>query len=632
MLEDLGLVDKKDARFSVRLSAGYEQIERLVYQLYGKTDKSNHFISRIVEKIYQGYKSRNKTLLELDKIREEDPYWFLRQNLVGMMLYTDKFSKDLKNFTNRVDYLEELGVNLVHLMPLLKCPPKNNDGGYAVSDFRDVNPELGTIEDVERISKELHRKGMYLMLDLTVNHTSDQHEWANRARKGEEKYQDYYYFYPDRVIPDQFEQSLPEVFPENAPGNFTYQNQVGKWVMTVFHDYQWDLNYTNPEVFLEMLDILLFLANCGVDFIRLDALAFTWKKIGTTSQNLDEAHKLMQLFKACSQIAAPGMVFIAEAIVAPKEIIKYFGEDHNQNDECDIAYNATLMTLLWDAIATKKKRLLEVSLSNIPKKIFGRTWLNYIRCHDDIGLGYEDLHAQWAGYDPFSHRKFLTDFLIGNFPDSFSVGKEFMRDPQNDSARISGSLASLAGLEKAKISGSGYEIDLAIDRICLLHAVIISYGGIPMLYMGDELAFTNDYSYLDDPDKANDNRWIHRPSMNWDIAENRNKPSKIEYQVFHRIQHLISLRKQRTEFSDLNNTFLVETYNQHVFAYLRVAEKFRTLCVYNFNDKPEPLYKNVVSDQFDKEVKDIIKSESVDFITGNYMLKPFEYLWITDQN
>lgn len=632
ILENLNLSDKKDNRFSVRLSTGYDQIERLVYQLYGKSEESDLFISRIVDKIFEAYKSRNKTLLDLDKIREEDSRWFLNQNLVGMMLYTDKFSKDLKSFIKRIDYLEELGVNLVHLMPLLKCPPKYNDGGYAVSDFREVNPELGTIEDVKRISKELHKKNMFLMLDLTVNHTSDQHEWAKRAIRGEEKYQNYYYIYPDRKVPDQFEQSLPEVFPENAPGNFTYKKEIGKWVMTVFHDYQWDLNYTNPEVFLEMLDVLLFLANCGVDFIRLDALAFTWKKMGTTSQNLEEAHKLMQLFKVCSQITAPGMVFIAEAIVAPKEIIKYFGEDHTQNDECDIAYNATLMTLLWDAIATKNKHLLEVSLSNISQKKFGRTWLNYVRCHDDIGLGYEDVHAQWAGYDPVSHRKFLTDFLIGSYPDSFSVGKEFMRDPENGNARISGSLASLAGLEKAKISGNSDEINVAIDRICLLHAIIISYGGIPMLYMGDELAFTNDYSFLNDPAVAKDNRWIHRPAMNWDIADNRNKPSTLEYQVFQRIQHLIALRKHRKEFSDLNNTFLVETYNQHVFAYLRITENVKTLCIYNFNDKPEPLYKNIVADQFEEEIKDIVKSEPIDFITGNYMLKPFEYLWITDQN
>lgn len=352
-------------------------------------------------------------LRKSDLAREIRYNWFLNQKWVAMALYCDRFAGDLQGLREKLPYLQELGVNMLHVMPILDCPPDNNDGGYAVRDFRKVDSRYGTTRDVEDLAATLRSREMLLVLDVVVNHTSDEHEWATRARAGEQKYQDYYYLFDDREIPDSYEEGMPEIFPVTAPGNFTWDETMGKWVMTVFNNYQWDLNYRNPAVLTEMLDIILFWANKGADILRLDAVAFLWKKIGSTCQNEREAHLLLRLMKDCCQVTAPGVLFIAEAIVAPSEIAKYFGEDAIYSKECEIAYNAALMALLWDAVATKNANLLNLGVKNMPEKLERATWLNYVRCHDDIGLGFDDRDVELAGYDPILHRAFLVDYFTG---------------------------------------------------------------------------------------------------------------------------------------------------------------------------------------------------------------------------
>lgn len=547
------------------------------------------------------------------------------------MLYTDRFAGNISNLQEKIDFFEELGVNLVHLMPLLKCPSENNDGGYAVSDFRQVEPSLGSMHEISELASVFRSKDMLLMLDITINHTSDEHDWAKKAAKGEKQYQDYYYMYEDRTVPDAFEESLPEVFPDTAPGNFTYQQDIDKWVMTVFHDYQWDLNFTNPKVFCEMLENLCFLINQGIDIMRLDALAFTWKRIGTDSQNLPEAHALIQLFKACAQVVAPGTLFLAEAIVAPQEIVKYFGKSEEGSEECDLAYNATLMTLLWESVATKSNRLFHTTFNNIPTKPYGTTWLNYVRCHDDIGLGYEDLHASWAGYDAGSHRRFITDFLTGKMDWSFAKGVPFMIEKATGSARVSGTLASLVGLEKALHHGDQQAVDLAIQRILMLHAIILSYGGIPMLYMGDEIGMTNDYRYTEVPQHAKDNRWLHRPKFDPKKDQKKKTGGTVEYRIYNGLKNLIKLRKSTREFSDRNDVHRIDARNEHILALIRQEGAYRTLCVFNLNDHPEPFFADLFM-QYGflpkEQLFDRISNTYLDPNHYNLMLQPHQSCWI----
>jgi amylosucrase len=386
--------------FYTRLGANFYAIHSLFFHLYGDRPDFKAQMVNLVETLALRYIERAPHLRKSDLTRERDYNWFLSQKWVGMALYCDRFAGDLKGLRAKLHYLQELGINMLHIMPMLDCPPDNSDGGYAVRDFCKIDPRFGTNEDVEALAGSLKKSDMLLVLDVVVNHTSDEHEWAKKARKGEQKYQDYYYVFDDRKIPDEYEKSMPEIFPATSPGNFTWDEEMGKWVMTVFHSYQWDLNYRNPAVLIEMIDIILFWANKGADILRLDAVAFLWKKIGSTCQNEREAHLLLQMMKDCCQVTAPGVLFIAEAIVSPGEVTKYFGDDAINAKECEIAYNATFMSLLWDAVATKNANLLNRGVRSLPVKLERATWLNYVRCHDDIGLGFDDNAAFWSITSP----------------------------------------------------------------------------------------------------------------------------------------------------------------------------------------------------------------------------------------
>jgi amylosucrase len=396
-------ISKQDLRhFYTRLGANFYAIHSLFEKLYGDRDDFKRQAQQLVETMAQQYIRRPEKLRQLDLDREKDHNWFLSQKWVGMALYCNGFAGNLQGLRSRLHYFQELGVNLVHIMPIMRCPEGSSDGGYAVSDFRELDPQIGSLDDLQELADEMQQRDILLVLDVVVNHTSNSHYWAQQARAGNPTYRDYYYSFETRNVPDMFEQSMPEIFPETAPGNFTWDEELGRWVMTVFNDFQWDLNYSNPAVFIEMLDIILFWANRGADILRLDAVAFLWKKIGSVCQNEREAHLILQLLKDCCQVTAPGVVFIAEAIVAPVEVIKYFGEDAVIAKECEIAYNATFMALMWDAVATKNARLLNQGIKNLPVKLERATWLNYIRCHDDIGLGFDDRDILLCDYEPAS--------------------------------------------------------------------------------------------------------------------------------------------------------------------------------------------------------------------------------------
>ena len=578
--------------FYTRLGANFYAIHSLFRLLYGEREDFAQQMHRLVDTMARAYIDRPDAYKAIDLARERDHTWFLDQRWVGMALYADGFAGDLKGVASRLDYLHELGINLVHIMPIMSCPPGRSDGGYAVSDFRDIDPRFGSLGDLAVLEDRMRAQGMLLALDVVVNHTSDQHEWAQRARGGDPVYQDYYFIFPDRQMPDMYEATMPEVFPETAPGNFTWDPAMGKWVMTVFNEYQWDLNYRNPAVFIEMMDIIFYWANQGADILRLDAVAFLWKRLGSVCQNEREAHLILQLFKDCCQVVAPGVLFIAEAIVAPTEVVKYFGEDAINAKECEIAYNATYMALLWDAVATQRTQLLNAGLRNIPNKLERATWLNYVRCHDDIGWGFADEDIIQAGYEPRAHRSFLVEYYTGQFPGSRARGQAFAFNRRTGDARISGSLASLAGLEAALEEHDSAAVDDAIRTVVLLHAMILSFGGIPLLFYGDALGTMNDCSYLEDADKRGDNRWMHRPRLDWDRAGRRHQPGTTEHRIFTSLRRLIALRKEIPAFADLNNREMHWLDNPALFAFSRFDPRHgypRVLVAANFSLEPQAM-------------------------------------------
>ena len=631
-------IRKKDIRhFYTRLGANFYGIHTLFQRLYGERPDFELQMRRLVEVMASQYILRETPLRKIDDMREHDHNWFLSQQWVGMALYTDGFAHDLEGLRSKIHYFQELGISMIHIMPILKCPVGASDGGYAVSDFRDVDERIGTLKQLRSLARDLRQRGILLVLDVVMNHTSDEHEWATRARQGNEKYQNYYYMFDSREIPDMFEETMPEIFPETAPTNFTYDEESQKWVMTVFNSYQWDLNYSNPEVFIEMLDVILFWANVGADIVRLDAVAFLWKKIGTTCQNEHEAHLILQLMKDCCQVTAPGVLFIAEAIVAPVEITKYFGEDAIIAKECEIAYNATFMALLWDAVATKNAQLLNQGVKNLPTKLDRATWLNYVRCHDDIGLGFDDNDIKLAGYDPKAHRKFLVDYFTGGYGDSHAKGQPFGFNAKTGDVRISGALASLAGLEYAIESGDEQSIQDAIDLILLLHSMILSFGGIALIYHGDEIGTLNDYSYLDADHKAGDSRWLHRPRIDWNKADRRNQHGSIEQRIFDGLQKMIAVSKSTEAFADYNNRELIDTDNPHLFVFIR-NNPFRlndnVIIVGNFDGRPQSLTLSDLGHRGSFEyarLQDLYTGESPSLFKDQLVIPPYRFYWLTER-
>ncbi len=621
--------------FYTRLGANFYAIHSLFHVLYGKRPDFKVQMLRLVEAMARQYIARPMALKRNDLNREKDHNWFLSQEWVGMALYSDGFADHLEGLHNHLAYLQELGVNMLHVMPVLDCPPGRSDGGYAVRDFRRVDERIGTIKQLESLARELRKRNVLLTLDVVVNHTSETHAWAQKARAGEKEYQDYYYIFDDREIPDRYEAGMPEIFPETSPGNFTWNETMGKWVMTVFNHFQWDLNYANPRVFIEMIDIILFWANSGADIIRLDAVAFLWKKIGSTCQNEREAHLILQLMKDCCQVSAPGVLFIAEAIVAPVEIIKYFGEDAINAKECEIAYNATFMALLWDAVATKNAVLLNRGIKSLPDKLDRATWLNYIRCHDDIGLGFDDNDIRLSGYDPQLHRRFLVDYYTGKYDDSSARGLRFGENFKTGDARIAGSLASLVGLESALEHDDSDGIDRAIQTILLLHGLIMSFGGIPLLYYGDEIGTLNYYAYRDDESKYDDTRWVHRPKIDWNKAELRHKQGSVEQRIFGGLKKMIAIRKEVPAFADYNNRQLLEVENLNLFAFLRFDYQdthARVLVIANFSVSPEILDTSVLRRMgffHHHEMWDLYSGRMLPSIDGKIEIAPLTFYWLT---
>lgn len=577
--------DGKDQHFFVRLVADVTVLYKLYQSIYGSREDAEEKFLELINTIIKAHLDRSNELIKKDLAKDLQGTWFLSNQITGMSLYADRFAGSLSSFTTKIDYLKKLGINFIHLMPVFESPADESDGGYAVSDFRKIDARFGTLNNFKEVQQKLQDNNMYLMIDIVLNHTSHQHEWAKKAKAGDKKYQDYFYLYNDRSIPDQFEQTMPEIFPETAPGSFTYNKECNKWVMTVFHNYQWDLNYTNPSVFIDMLDNIFFYANLGVDILRIDAPAFIWKQIGTSCQNLPEAHTLLQLIKQAVYIACPGMALLGEAIVAPKEIIKYFGTDQFVAKECDVAYNATQMAVQWDALATGDIRIMLAAQHDLLQKPLGTTWITYTRCHDDIGLGYDDEIIAAAGFNAYEHRKFLKDYYSGNHSFSTASGALFSVNPKTQDARISGTLASLCGLEKAINNADPFAIDQSIAKIILMQAQTMFLGGIPMLFYGDEVGYTNDYSYLEDDAKNYDNRWMHRPIIDWSKNAKISEPKSIEARIFLATSRLIHIRNKLSILADQKNTKWLSPHNIHVVGFLRTLGKNKLYCLFNYSNK-----------------------------------------------
>ena len=570
------------SEFATRFRHHEDELKWLYCELYHNDMKAYEYF---VDMLYRDWEARPEKLKMIDRVREERPDWYKSRDLVGMLMYVNAFAGTLSGVRKKLDYIADCGVNYLHLMPLLESPKGRSDGGYAVSDFRRVQPELGTMEDLAELADDCHERGIAVCLDYVMNHTSEDHEWARRARAGDKEYQNRYFFYDDWTIPNAFEQTVPQVFPTTAPGNFTWCEEAGKVVMTTFYPYQWDLNYANPIVFNDMTDSMLNLCNHGVDIIRLDAVPYIWKALGTSCRNLKQVHTLVRMMRMVCEIVCPGTLLLGEVVMEPSKVVPYFGT--LDKPECHLLYNVTTMATIWHTVATRDVRLLEHQMQQVfslPKEY---TFLNYLRCHDDIGWGLDYGFLRRLGQEAVPHKRYLNDYLTGKWPGSTARGELYNDDPRLGDARLCGTTASLCGIETARQSGDRQAMEKALRLDKMLHAFMFTLSGVPVLYSGDEIAQENDNSYHDDPLKREDSRYLHRGDMNWKKAALRKRETTVEGKIFSAVTGMEKLRAEHPVFDTEADTWLLDTGSDRVLGIGRYYRGEQLLALFNFDSEEQ---------------------------------------------
>ena len=584
--------------YEARFNQYYDELKWLYCELYKNQDEA---LEQLCGQMYRFYTERKAALKRMDRERAKNPQWYKGNRMVGMMMYTDAFAGDLKGVLKHLNYIEECGVNYLHLMPLLDTPEGRSDGGYAVSDFRKVRPDLGTMEDLECLAAECHKRDVSICLDFVMNHTSEDHEWARKARMGDPEYQSRYFFYDNYDLPAQFERTVPEIFPTTAPGNFTWVADAGKYVMTTFYPYQWDLNYWNPVVLNEMVGNMLNLVNRGIDVIRIDAVPYIWKQLGTNCRNLPQVHSIVRIMRIICEIVCPGVLLLGEVVMEPDKVVPYFGSV--EKPECHMLYNVTTMAATWNSVATKDIRLLRQQMnvvSSLPKDY---VFLNYLRCHDDIGWGLDYPWLKQFGIDEVSHKKYLNDFLTGQYPGSFGRGELYNSDPESGDARLCGTTASLCGIEKAAYERDEEALKKAVRLDLMLHAYMLSQSGIPVIYSGDEIGQENDYTYHENPKKWDDSRYLHRGSFRWDLEKKRSVKGSLQETIFEGIKKLESIRAQFPVFCTDAEVWTIDTWDDAVLGLVRRSGEEKLIALFNFSEfdkvawinEEDGMYKDLIS-------------------------------------
>lgn len=592
--------------------------------------KKEQLLNQLYDSLYPNQldaKSLFNAMIQKNIVVDASSQWYQDTPIIAETLYVDRFSNSLESLTKRIPYFKSLGVNLIHLMPILKTRKEENDGGYAVVDFNDVDEKFGTLESLHAFIHACHKEHIHVMIDYVLNHVAKEHEWAIKALAGNLEYQNFFMMFEDHTIPQQFDLTVPLVIPERKQSNFTYEPQINQWIYTSFSDYQWDLNYKNPYVFHAMISQMIEFSKWGIDMLRLDAIPFMWKTLGTTCRNLPEVHVLMRMFRLVRDLTCPNLALLGEAIVEPHEIVKYFGTD--DAPECDYMYNANLMVDIWHTIATKDTRLLQIDAMRfqLPKHA---TWLNYARCHDDIGWGFNEEAIRSFGQDPFLHKQFLISFYNGTFPTSFSKGIDYQKNEKTQDARTNGMLASLAGLEQAFDQKADSLIQVSIQRILWIHSLLLFYQGAPMLYAGDELGMINDATYLEHNLTKFDSRWIHRPYFDWNLHKTIENRYDVRYKIYESLKFLVNIKNTEPLLKPFVRQEIIQLKDLHSILLIKKTDSDETLIgIFNASDQFIHLHKNVFNEHLSsKDYVDIITGRLIRSDQHIITLTPYEYLYI----
>ncbi len=607
---------KGDNVYLKRLERHHDELRWLYMELY---DNDSMF-AELTDNMRQFYLDRDKELKKQDEKRASDLGWYKQNDLLGMMFYIDNFAGNMKGVESKLDYIEQCNVNYIHLMPFLDTPEGRSDGGYAVSDFRKVQEKLGSMKDLDSLTAACHKKGINVCMDFVMNHTSEEHEWARRARQGEGEYMSRYFFYNNSEIPQEYEKTVPQVFPTTAPGNFTWLPDANHYVMTSFYPYQWDLNYKNPRVFNEMMYNFLYLANRGIDIVRIDAVPYIWKELNTPCRNLKQVHTIVRMMRMISEIVCPGVLLLGEVVMEPEKVTPYFGTV--EKPECHMLYNVTTMATTWHTVATRDVKLLKKQLDIVNALPKDYVFLNYLRCHDDIGWGLDYGTLKMDGMEERAHKKYLNDYFQGYDGSSCSRGELYNADPVTGDARFCGTTASMCGVEKAGFEGDNAAMERAIQMDLMLHAYMFMQSGIPVLYSGDEIGQVNDYHYKEDPNKVADSRYIHRGPMNWKLAENIKNKNTVEGKLFQGLKKLEQIRKTEKVFVSYADTWTVDTGDASILCIGRYFDGEKLYGVFNFSEFDKTAWLNGV------------EGDAIELVSGKKMklnevkLQPYGFYYL----
>lgn len=569
-------------------------------QVYGQHERFDTWMQQLIAQVTELAQQRSPDLVELDNQRLHNPAWFLQQDMLGYCTYVDRFAGNLQGVKQQIPHLVKLGVRYLHLLPFFQARRGENDGGFAVASFDQIQEGLGTIDDLRELTSALRQNKISMCADFVLNHIADDHPWALAAKSGDTRYQDYFYTFSDRQLPDQYEQTLGQIFPQAAPGNFSFNPELQKWVWTTFYPYQWDLNYRNPEVFAQIALTLLRMANLGIEAFRLDSTAFLWKRLGTNCMNQAEAHLLLQALRDVIEIAAPSVLLKAEAIVATADLPAYLGNQTKGIKECHIAYHSSLMASSWVALAEQKVDLIEAVIVATPTLPAQASWLNYVRCHDDIGWNVlraeaagaaGDTAVEGAGVDLATQRLKYAAHFFSDESTSYAEGLRFQASDPDAVHGTVGMAASLCGISDPSASPDNLATQLAIRRLLLMYGLSLSFGGIPLIYMGDEFAQTNDRAFLDDPAKRIDGRWLQRPYFDYDAQVHSHDMSRCSSRVFAQLRELIQQRQQLPALAANTARQLLSTDSAQVLGFVRgdVNSAEHLIYLSNFSELPRTL-------------------------------------------
>ena len=620
------LLDHADAdRANVlraRLNQELPQLRDRLSRLYSCTPDYAQWLNQVLVQTVQIALNRPADLWALDLQREANPNWHL-QGMLGYCTYTDKFAGNLAGVRQRIAHLQELGVTYLHLLPFLKPGTPPNDGGFAVASYDEVDPQLGTLSDLKQLTQALRTAGISLCSDFVLNHVSHEHEWAVKARAGSAYYQSFFHWVKSPEQISDYEKNLVQIFPNTAPGNFTFVPEVNAWTWTTFYPYQWDLNYAQPVVFSEMAKSLLQLANHGVEAFRLDSTGFLWKREGTNCMNQPEVHWILQALRCLTNIAAPGTLLKAEAIMPTQDLPPYFGLGPTQGQECHVAYHSSLMSASWVALAEENTQIIHDVLAHTPALPEGCAWMTYVRCHDDIGWNVLRPELDARGPDQRKRLLHASRFFAGHAEGSYAQGAAFQASDTNTVHGTNGMAAALVGLTSAQTQE---EIVSATSRLTLMQSLSLFVGGLPLIYMGDELGQGNTSAAELAARQGPDGRELHRPRFDDVLFAQRHDTRTTAGTIYETIRALVSAKKQHASLSAEHALTALSSGHPSVLVLQRGAQ---ALGLFNFSGTSVTLNLSSAVPVGLQAPRDALTHQPVEI--SACPLGPYAAMWLTTQ-